>query len=81
MGRLKRIEDKIDKMADHMAAVDITLAEQAVVLKDHVLRTNLLQKKIEPIDKNMEMLKNIAKIISFIGVGIIMKLLHEMVMK
>lgn len=70
MDDVKRFEDKIDKISDKMASMDTTLAKQSVILEEHVRRTNLLEEKIEPIEKHVHMVHGVLKFIGIIGVFI-----------
>ena len=42
-------EDKIDKIADDIGEIKVTLAVNTESLKEHIKRTNLLEKKVEPL--------------------------------
>lgn len=78
---MDRLEGKIDTIQNHLGSIDVTLAKQSVILEEHVKRTNLLEKKIEPIESHVKLLKSIAKIISFVGMGVILKIIHTLVTK
>jgi NurA-like 5'-3' nuclease len=47
--RLLRIEDKIDRISDKISSIDVTLVSQHESLKEHMRRTELLEKAVEPI--------------------------------
>lgn len=66
--RLERIEKKIDDLTDHLSNIDTTLALQHESLKHHIKRTNLLEKKIEPIESHVKLLQGLFKIVSAISV-------------
>lgn len=61
----ERIEDKIDKLADKLANIDKTLAVNTSSLVEHVRRTNLLEERVEPLEKDVTMIHGALK---FIGV-------------
>lgn len=44
--RLERIEAKIDDISDHMGSIDVTLAMQHESLKNHIRRTEALEKQL-----------------------------------
>jgi hypothetical protein len=61
----KRIEDKIDKLHDSLTEVLIILERNTVSLQEHVKRTNLLQERVEHVDKHVTMVNGVLK---FIGI-------------
>jgi archaellum component FlaC len=63
MDGLSRIEDKVDKIADRVGSIDITLAAQHEVLKDHVRRTEILELEIKPLKAHMNMIQGALKLI------------------
>lgn len=60
----KRIEDKIDKISDDISDVKVTLVRNTISLEEHVKRTNMLEAKVDPIEKDIYMAKGA---IAFIG--------------
>lgn len=77
----KRLEDKVDKIVEKIGNIDVTLAKQSVILEEHVKRTNLLEARIEPVVKHVAIMKAMAKIVGFMGLGAIAKIIHEIVTK
>lgn len=63
--RLDRLEGKIDKTLDSIAAIDKTLAAQHVSLLDHIRRTELLEAAIQPLEKRMERVKGVGFFLTF----------------
>jgi archaellum component FlaC len=63
--RIIRIEDKIDKVVEHIGSIDSTLAAQHVSLKEHMRRTELLEQEIEPIKAHVDMVSGAVKLILF----------------
>lgn len=61
--KLNRIEDKIDKISDSIGSINITLAKQHQSLDEHMRRTELLEKIVEPIEKHVIMINGIIKLI------------------
>lgn len=74
----RRVEDKLDKVADDISQINITLAKQEVSLATHIKRTELLEAKIEPIEKHVLMFNGVLKFIGVVAlfVGIIEGLLR-----
>lgn len=61
--RLMRIEEKVDQVSEKIGEINSTLSAQHVSLKEHIRRTNILEKKIEPIEKHVNMVSGIVKLI------------------
>ena len=76
--QLGKIEDKIDKIQKKMASIDSTLAAQHESLKIHIKRTNLLEQKIEPIDKHVTMVNGVLKFLGVVSLiaGLILSILQ-----
>ena len=74
----RRLEDKLDKITDKISNIDVTLAEQAKDLKEHMRRTDLLEKKIMPIEKHVIMVNGVLK---FFGVLAVFASIIEVVLK
>lgn len=62
-----RIEDKIDKMSEHLSSIDITLAKQHISLDDHIRRTATLEDAMLPIKENITMIKGILWFVGALG--------------
>lgn len=65
-----RIEEKLDKVVDSISDINVTLAKQSVILDEHVKRTNLLEAKVEPIQRHVTMVNGVVKFIGLIGIFI-----------
>lgn len=63
-----RLEDKIDRMSDKITSIDVTLAKQSVILEEHVKRSNLLEEKMEPLEKHVHMVNGVSKFLVLVGV-------------
>lgn len=61
-----RIEDKLDSIVEKIASIDVTLAKQSVILDEHIKRSNLLEAKMEPIEKHVAIVHAILK-----GLGVL----------
>lgn len=51
---LERISDKLDDMATDISSINITLAEQAMELKEHIRRTGLAESRITALELVVE---------------------------
>ena len=65
--RFDRIEIKIDKVVEHISSIDSTLAAQHISLKDHIRRTELLEKDVAPIKAHVAMVSGALKLIGLIA--------------
>lgn len=74
----RRVEDKLDKVADDISHINVTIAKQEVSLKEHIRRTDILEDKIVPIEKHMIMFNGVLKFVGVVALftGIIEGLLH-----
>ncbi len=68
--RIIRIEDKIDKLGDHLGRIDVTIASQHEVLKEHIRRTQAIEKVIEPHQKIYITGKGVLKICGLIAASV-----------
>jgi hypothetical protein len=68
MSDLKRIEDKIDRLDEKLASVNVTLSSQHVVLSDHIRRTELLEAAIEPMKERINKVQGVIQFIVFLSV-------------
>lgn len=66
--RFDRIEEKIDKISDKLSSIDVTLAVNTESLKEHMARTELLEKALTPVQKGYTMVVGIIKFFGFIAV-------------
>lgn len=65
--RLDRLEDKIDSMISHQSRMETLLGKQAVILEEHVRRTNLLEEKIKPLEKHVVVVNALVKAVIVIA--------------
>lgn len=70
--RIVRIEDKIDSVKDILSSVNVTLASQHESLKEHMRRTELLEKQIAPIQRDLDTRKSLMRILGgfFVLIGV-----------
>lgn len=67
----------LEKIFNKLHTIDITLAAQHESLKDHMRRTELLEKDLEPVKKHVFMVNGAIKLISIIGVlAAIIEVIH-----
>lgn len=59
--RLKRIEA-------HLGSIDVTLAKQSVILEEHVKRSNMLEDKLEPVERHVAMMQGGVKLTGLMAV-------------
>lgn len=64
--RLERIEAKLDDVSDHIAAIDVTLGQQHVSLREHIRRTAILESEIQPIKRHVQIIEGFFKIVGAI---------------
>ena len=75
--KLNRIEDKIDKIVDRISSIDSTLAGQAVELKEHIRRTEILEDEVKPIKDHVSMVNGVLKFIGLISaLAVIVECIH-----
>lgn len=70
---LARIEQKVEKIDDHLASMDKTLVKQEANLEEHMRRTELLEEQhkhfeteLEPINAHVNQVKGVIKLLAFI---------------
>lgn len=59
-----RLEEKIDKISDKISSIDVTLAKNTVSLEEHIKRTNILEQKLGPVEKHVNMVDGALKLIA-----------------
>jgi hypothetical protein len=70
---------KTDQIIDRLGSIDRTLAAQHESLRDHMRRTDLLEKAIIPVTKQMNMINGAGKLIAFLGIAVtILEFIHRM---
>ena len=67
MDKLDKILDKIEQIEVHVGTQAVTLGKLTVSVEDHVRRTNLLEEKVGPIEKHINMEKGAIKLIGLIS--------------
>lgn len=79
-----RIQDsamsKMEKILDRLNSIDTTLASQHEILKEHIRRTEILEREIEPIKKHVNYVTGVLKFIALSGiVATIIEALHMVI--
>lgn len=62
-----KLEKKLDKVEDRLDTMDKTLVKQEENLKEHMRRTDLLEKDMQPVKKHVAMVHGAFKLIGLIG--------------
>ena len=65
---LIKLDSKVDKISDRLSSVDVTLARQHESLDTHIKRTEILEEKLEPVEKHVAMMNGALKLLGIIGV-------------
>jgi hypothetical protein len=63
MADIKIVLDKLNEMDKRLDNIDITLVKQSKDLEYHILRTDILQEKVAPIEKHVLLINATVKII------------------
>jgi len=66
----KRIEDKLENIDGRLDKIDIHLAVYNEQLKEHIRRTNILETKVEPIERHVIALQGLAKALGLASVAL-----------
>jgi hypothetical protein len=56
-----RVETKLDKLLDDVVEIKVTLAHNTASLDEHIRRTNILEKQVEPIKNHVTMFTGVIK--------------------
>lgn len=65
---MKTIDDKIDFIVEKIHAIDKTLERNTASLELHMKRSDLLEQKLEPVEKHVAAVTGIVKAVSVFGV-------------
>jgi len=61
-----KLEAKIDKISKEISKINITLAKQHVTLDEHIKRTELLEKRVKPIEDIITAIHTSSKLTSYV---------------
>ena len=64
---IKRLEAKLDKIADIQLDQAKLLERNTVTLEEHVRRTNILESKLEPVEKHVTMVNGVFKALGIVA--------------
>lgn len=62
-----RIITKIDKIVDDVGEIKVQMGVYNTQLKEHMKRTDLLEKKFEPVEKHVERVNGVLKLIGVLA--------------
>ncbi|HEY0750142.1 MAG TPA: hypothetical protein VGD26_03240, partial [Chitinophagaceae bacterium] len=72
---VKNVDEKLDKISEHLNSIDVTLAKQAVQLEHHIYRTDLaeehlkrLEQEIKPMKKHVEQVNGALRLLGGLAV-------------
>lgn len=65
---MKEIVDKIDKLDDRLDNIDKHLAVYNQQLKEHIRRTTLLEKDVEPIKAHVAVVSSLSKTVTITSI-------------
>lgn len=68
MSEFDKIDSKLDKIVEDINEINITLAAQHEQLKEHIKRSDLLEAKLDPIEKKITMIEGAGKLVGWIAV-------------
>lgn len=61
---LQYIRAKVDRMDERLDSIDKTLTLNTQSLVEHVKRTNILEQKLEPVERHVALVNATAKVLS-----------------
>lgn len=64
----EKLEKKLDKIADDVSDIKVTLGAQHEVLRDHIRRTEILEEAIKPLTAQSNGMKGIMKALVVLGI-------------
>ncbi len=72
---LEKLDEKMDKVQEHLGSIDVTLAKNTTSLEEHIRRTELAEEAIgtikdelKPIQKHVTQVHTVFSAIGFISV-------------
>lgn len=67
LSKLDKIDSKIENVDSRLNEMDKTLVKQELNLAEHMRRTDLLENKLEPVEKHVERMQGALKLVVIIG--------------
>ena len=76
--KFDKIEEKIDLVENHLDSINVTLVRNTSSLEEHIRRTELLEKKLEPIEIHVTQMQGAFKFIGVVAVvaGLVLTLMQ-----
>lgn len=65
---MRETDQKLDKIVENISEINITLGKQSVILEEHIRRTNLLEEKLVPIEKHVQMVHGAMKLLGLVAI-------------
>ncbi len=67
LDEVKTIRVKAYESDNRLNSIDVTLAKQSISLDNHIKRTEMLEHRMEPVEKHVLMLNGFFKILGLLG--------------
>lgn len=67
LDEVKTIRAKADEADKRLDSIDVTLAKQHISLENHIKRTELLEHRMEPVEKHVIAINGFFKILGIVG--------------
>lgn len=61
------MENKLDYIVEKIGSIDKTLEFQAIQLKEHIKRTNILEERITPIEDHVKFIRKLMSAITWLA--------------
>jgi prefoldin subunit 5 len=61
--KIDKVEEKLDDVNASIKNIDVTLVRQHASLEEHIRRTELLEDKMEHVDRHVTMVRGVGKFI------------------
>ncbi len=80
--KLDKIEEKIDSVNEKLAKTNEILAVNTESLKHHILRTQMLEERVEPLEKSYQQANGVIKLFTYLSilatvVDVVYRLIHH----
>jgi hypothetical protein len=72
----KWLRNKMEHLDTRLDSIDITMTRNTLSLEEHVKRTNMLEERMKPVEKHVEVMNALAKLsVGMLGVVATLKAL------
>ena len=68
MSDFGRLFDKLEKIEARLDEMAFTLVEQEINLREHMRRSEMLEQKLEPVEKHVEQVKGVGTFLTYLGI-------------